>query len=58
VDEHHGPGDQALRLPLPVGRFAGKWCNNSYNVCYGASIKSCNWLGAPNNSQSSGLFVQ
>jgi prepilin-type N-terminal cleavage/methylation domain-containing protein/prepilin-type processing-associated H-X9-DG protein len=42
----------------PSDGFAGSWCNNSYNVSYGASIKSCNWLGYPTNDQSSGMFVQ
>jgi prepilin-type processing-associated H-X9-DG protein len=42
----------------PSDGFAGTWCNNSYNTCYGTSIKSCNWQGYPSNTQSSGMFVQ
>jgi len=42
----------------PSDGFAGPWDNNSYNVCSGTSIKSCNWLGYPSNNQSSGMFTQ
>jgi prepilin-type N-terminal cleavage/methylation domain-containing protein/prepilin-type processing-associated H-X9-DG protein len=38
----------------PSDPYAGQYCTNSYNACYGTTIDTTNWNNTP---QSTGLFV-